>query len=328
MRLKPSTIDDLCKSLATANASKSRIETWDLSALNRIIEHTPEDMTVTVEGGATLASLQTEVNKRGQWLPIDPPDSSLTIQQLLATNASGPRRFGYGTVRDYVIGLTVVLADGRLVHSGGKVVKNVAGYDLMKLFIGDKGTLGIVVEVTFKLRPIPETERAFKKNCASITDAQKLVDSVLNSPITPVVLDWLVVPASAGSSSERISSSDVQPAKAGTTNVVVLGLDGTRDEVEWQTARAAELGLTETATLEYDKQFHQQPGAKKLSVLPTKLAEAIKLIGNNPFVARAGNGVIYYRGNEVSWPTAPTPKHLQQRVKDTFDPNHILPDLK
>ena len=306
MRLTPSTVDELRKALATANASKSRVESWDLSALNRVIEHTPEDMTVTVEGGATLANLQAEVKKRGQWLPIDPPDSDVTIQQLLEMNVSGPRRFGYGTVRDYVIGMAVVMADGRLIHSGGKVVKNVAGYDLMKLFIGDQGTLGIVVEITFKLRPIPETERVFKKSCATIADAQKLIDSVLNSPITPTILD--------------LHNS------AGLT--VVLGLDGARDEVEWQLARAAELGFTEPATLDYDKQFHQQSGVKKLSVLPTKLADSIKAMGNNPFVVRAGNGVIYYRGNEVAWPTAPIPKHLQQRVKDTFDPNHIFPDLK
>src|SRR5690349_17824484 len=114
MRLKPSTVDDLRKALATANASKSRVESWDLSALKRVVEHTPEDMTVTVEGGVILANLQSEVRKRGQWLPLDPPDSKITIQQLLAANPSGPRRFGYGTVRDYVIGMAVVLADGRL----------------------------------------------------------------------------------------------------------------------------------------------------------------------------------------------------------------------
>ncbi|MGZ4964862.1 MAG: FAD-binding oxidoreductase [Limisphaerales bacterium] len=305
MRLKPSTTDDLRQALTAANAAKSRIESCDLSALNRVIEHTPEDMTVTVEGGATLANLQTEVRKRGQWLPIDPPNASITIQQLLASNASGPRRFGFGTVRDYVIGMAVVLADGRLIHSGGKVVKNVAGYDLMKLFIGDKGTLGIVVEVTFKLRPIPEAERFVQQRCGSVADAQKLIDSVLNSPITPTLLD--------------LHNS------AGLT--VVLGLDGASDEVEWQTARAAELGFTEAATLDYDKAFQQQPAVKKLSVLPSKLAEAISAIGKAPFVARAGNGVIYYSGNEVNWPTAPIPKHLQQRVKETFDPNQILPQL-
>jgi len=305
MRLIPSTIHDLQHTLASANASKARVESWDLSALNRVIEHTPEDMTVTVEGGATLASLQAEVKKRGQWLPIDPPDSSITIQQLLATNASGPRRHGYGTVRDYVIGMAIVLADGRLIHSGGKVVKNVAGYDLMKLFIGDRGTLGIVVEVTFKLRPVPEAERFLQKHCASVTDSQKLIDSVLSSPITPTVLD--------------LHNS------GGLT--VVLGFDGARDEVEWQIARAGELGVTDAATLDHDKKLQLQAGVRKLSVLPSKLAEAIGAIGEASFVARAGNGVIFYSGKEITWPTAPIPKHLQQRVKDTFDPNHIFPQL-
>ncbi len=302
MRLGPSTIADLQQSLAKANAAKSRIEGVDLTALNRVVEHTPEDMTVTVEGGATLAALQTEVRKRGQWLPVDPPDSSITIQQLLATNASGPRRFGYGTIRDYVIGLSVVLADGRLIHSGGKVVKNVAGYDLIKLFIGDQGTLGVVVEVTFKLRPIPEMERFVQKRCATIAEAQMAIQSVLHSPITPMVLDL----------------HDF---------FVVLGFDGTREEVEWQLTKAGELGLTDSATVDYDKAFHQEKGVKKLSVLPSKLADAIVAIGKAPYVARAGNGVIYYRGEQVPWPTPPIPKQLQQRVKDTFDPNHIFPEV-
>ena len=83
----------------------------------------------------------------------------------------------------------------------------------------------------------------------------------------------------------------------------------------------------ETCGNDYDKAF-QKAGVKKLSVLPSKLPEAIAAIGKAPFVARAGNGVIYYQGNEVSWQTAPIPKHLQQRVKDTFDPNHIFQELK
>jgi glycolate oxidase FAD binding subunit len=304
VRITPSTIDDFRQQVAAANATKSRVDASDLAALIRIIEHTPEDMTVTVESGATLESLQTAVRKRGQWLPLDPPDSSITIQQLLAANASGPRRYGYGTVRDFVIGMTVVVADGRLIHSGGKVVKNVAGYDLMKLFIGDHGSLGIVVEVTFKLRPVPEAERVLQKSCESIDQAARVIRSVTESPLTPVVFDL----------------NNAHGLK------VVLGFDGTRDEVEWQSNRAVELGFAEAGTLDYDKQFHQQ-ACRKLSVLPSKLGEAINALNKSPFVARAGNGVIYYRGAEVAWPKAPVPAQLQQRVKDTFDPNHIFPAL-
>ncbi len=159
MNLRPLSAEELARSLRDASQSATRIERVDLSALSRILEHTPEDMTVTVEAGATLAALQRALAALGQWLPIDPPHPErLTVAALLDTNASGPRRAGFGTIRDYVIGLRVALADGRLVRSGGKVVKNVAGYDLMKLFIGARGTLGVIVEVTFKLLPLPEAE--------------------------------------------------------------------------------------------------------------------------------------------------------------------------
>src|SRR5207237_186841 len=135
--MKPTTISELTNLLAGAHARGEKMASFDLGALNRLLEHKAEDMTATVEAGITLADLQKSLAARGQWLPIDPQNPErLTIGALLATDASGPRRFGCGTVRDYLIGLKVVLADGRVVHSGGKVVKNVAGYDLMKLFVG------------------------------------------------------------------------------------------------------------------------------------------------------------------------------------------------
>src|SRR5258708_767443 len=174
MTLKPAIVEELTKLLADASARGEKISGFDLSALHRLVEHKAEDMTATVEAGMTLANFQQQVATRGQWLPIDPPNAEqLTIGALLATNVSGPRRFGFGTIRDFVIGLQVVLADGRIIHSGGKVVKNVAGYDLMKLFIGSHGSLGVIVEVTFKLRPIPETEQFLEANCASLDEAEK-----------------------------------------------------------------------------------------------------------------------------------------------------------
>src|SRR5206468_10390855 len=121
--------------------------------------HAPEGRTVTGKSGVTLRVLRAELAKRGQWLPIDPPrPERLTIRELLEENASGPRRFGWGTIRDYLIGIRVALADGRMIKSGGKAVKNVAGYDLAKVFIGSRGTLGVAAVATFKLRPLPEAE--------------------------------------------------------------------------------------------------------------------------------------------------------------------------
>src|SRR5262249_40201100 len=131
-----------------------------LKHLDRILEHEPGDLTATVETGITLGSLQAALGKRGQWLSLDPPDPDrATLGGILASDASGPRRHLYGTCRHLLIGLTLVMADGSIVRGGGKVVKNVAGYDLPKLFIGSFGTLGILVEATVRLRPRPDEDR-------------------------------------------------------------------------------------------------------------------------------------------------------------------------
>jgi FAD/FMN-containing dehydrogenase len=199
MNLRPASAEELGRSLREANQSATRIERVDLSTLARILEHTPEDMTVTVEAGATLAALQRALAARGQWLPIDPPHPErLTLAALLDINASGPRRAGFGTIRDYLIGLRVALADGRLIRSGGKVVKNVAGYDLMKLFIGARGTLGVVVEVTFKLLPLPESETFVQVGCESLEAAERLIAAVLDSELTPSIFDLHNLGASIG----------------------------------------------------------------------------------------------------------------------------------
>ena len=125
--------------------------------MHRIVAHEAADMTVTVEAGATVTQLNDALSSAGQWLPLDPPHpDATTIGALIATNASGPLRVSQGTVRDLLIGITIVLADGTAIHGGGRVVKNVAGYDLMKLFTGSFGTLGIIAEATFKIRPRPE----------------------------------------------------------------------------------------------------------------------------------------------------------------------------
>ena len=120
----------------------------------------PGDLTITVEAGATLAEVQAALAPHGLFLPIDAPyPDRATIGGILAVNAFGASRLGYGTARDWLIGLTVVDAAGRLTKGGGKVVKNVTGYDLPKLHLGALGTLGILAEATFKVAPLPEAER-------------------------------------------------------------------------------------------------------------------------------------------------------------------------
>src|SRR5438093_4592317 len=292
MNLKPASAAELAKLLADAHARGEKILSFDLSALHRLLEHKAEDMTATVEAGMTSAELQKELAERGQWLPVDPPNPArLSIGALLATNASGPRRFSLGTVRDYLIGISVVLADGRVIHSGGKVVKNVAGYDLMKLFVGSRGSLGVIVEATFKVLPLPETEQFVAAKCETLDEADKLLEAVSNSELAPVVLDLHNV------------SSDTRHLS------LVLGFAGTRDEVEWQLSRAAELDFALPSSLDYQKTFFGEgPSVQKISVLPSRTVEVIRSLNNAPFVARAGNGIIYHSGPLV-------PDHHERSAK-------------
>ena len=127
--------------------------------LDQIVEHEPSDLIAIAQAGVRLADFNARLRENGQWLPLDPPDDGrATIGGVVATGIGGPQQFGYGRPRGSVIGMKVVLANGNIVRVGGRVVKNVAGYDLCKLFTGSHGSLGIITEVNFKLRPCPERE--------------------------------------------------------------------------------------------------------------------------------------------------------------------------
>jgi FAD/FMN-containing dehydrogenase len=323
LTFQPSNLNELGSALAAFHQRGEKLPSLELLAFNRIIEHIPEDMTVTVETGMTLAALQSDLARRGQWLPVDPPHPErLTIASLLSLDQNGPRRCGCGTVRDYLIGLKVVLADGRLIKAGGKVVKNVAGYDLCKLFVGARGTLGVIVEATFKLRPLPEAEEFVQARCEALGPATILIEAVLESELVPAVLDL-----------HNIAVRDFQTisAEANSTGdcFVALGFAGTREEVEWQVAHAHDLGFSEPSNLDYETVFWKDgatPDLHRVSILPSRLIDTVGRLGGVPFVARAGSGILYYRGGPaLSMPTNPTV--LAGRLKDAFDPKHILPDL-
>jgi len=277
--------------------------------MSNVVEHIPTDMTVTANASLTLAALQAELAKGGQWLPIDPPSpGSLSVANLLAHNLSGPRRFAYGTIRDYVIGLRVRLADGRTIKCGGKVVKNVAGYDLSKLFIGAGNTLGAIVEATFKLRPLPDAEQFVRKSCATLEEAGTVITAALDSPLTPTILDL-----------HNVNTN---------SSFIVLGFDGSQEEVEWQLARARDLGFLEATSLDYEKSFWatQPDSIRKISVLPSRLIETISQSGGGRFLARAGNGILYCHGAPQPLDNN-GPVHLWQRAREEFDPKNILAAL-
>ena len=161
----------------------------DTSALDQILAYNPADMTVAVGAGMPLADLQAKLD--GQRVAFDAArvTEGATVGGLLASADGGPLRQAYGTLRDLVIGVTVVLADGTVARSGGHVIKNVAGYDLAKLFSGSLGTLGLVAEVVLRVHPLPEATSTLTVGCdvpAAFTHATDL----LASPLEPVALDW------------------------------------------------------------------------------------------------------------------------------------------
>ena len=169
----------------------------ETSGLRRVVEYEPADLTITVEAGLPYAELQALLAEQGQVLALDPPvDPGATIGGLIATNASGPQRLAYGSARDLVIGTRVANAEGAITHAGGRVVKNVAGYDLSKLHIGALGTLGVLVELSFKLVPIPPAQALVVVQFGLLAQAQDLVRALLRSPLSPLALE-LLAPSAA-----------------------------------------------------------------------------------------------------------------------------------
>jgi glycolate oxidase FAD binding subunit len=161
--------------------------------MDGIIEHVPGDQIVRVQAGLKLQDLQESLAESDQMLGVDPPEEGATIGGIAAANSSGPRRLRYGTVRDLIIGIKVVLADGTVAKAGGKVVKNVAGYDLSKLFTGSLGTLGVIAEANFRLHPIRETARTV---FLEVDDHEKIADvtqELTHSSFSQFVLDALEI---------------------------------------------------------------------------------------------------------------------------------------
>jgi len=159
-----------------------------MGGVNHLVEHDDANLTATVQSGITLTALQEILARQKQFLPFDPPfPARATIGGIVAANLNGPRRSCYGSVRDLVIGMKVALSSGELIKAGGKVVKNVAGYDMCKLFVGSLGTLGILTEVTLRMAPIPETA-ATVVAAGGLTKVLKFVDELSRSPLLPAAV--------------------------------------------------------------------------------------------------------------------------------------------
>ena len=206
--IRPGTEEEVAETLAWANATGLTVVprgqgkalgigepprradvVLGLDRLNKILEYEPADLTVTAEAGVTLGELQRVLGAQGQWLPLDPAlGANHSLGGIIAANLSGPHRWRYGTSRDLLIGMRIVQADGMVYRGGAKVVKNVAGYDLPKLFVGSLGTLGVMTEVTFKLQPLPRNSQTVVAQLPNVGAAATLSEQVITSPLMPDAL--------------------------------------------------------------------------------------------------------------------------------------------
>ena len=160
----------------------------DTSRLNRIT-HNPGDLTATVQAGVTMSDLQARLGERGQFLAIDAPlPDRATVGGTLATGISGPARWQYGSLRDTVIGMTVAQPDGRITHAGGRVVKNVSGYDMARLHVGGLGTLGVIAEASFKLTPRPASQATVLATFDSARRSFEAALAVFSSSVVPLAM--------------------------------------------------------------------------------------------------------------------------------------------
>ncbi|MGI5168388.1 FAD-binding oxidoreductase [Spirillospora sp. CA-253888] len=166
----------------------------DTARLDRVVEHAAGDLVVKAEAGVRLDRLADALAEHGQRLALDARPPTATVGGTIATGSAGPLRLLYGSPRDLVIGLTIVRADGRIARSGGKVVKNVAGYDLGRLFAGSWGTLGLIVEATFRLHPVPAEAAYVSTTVPDAAAAHAAVQAVLHSPVAPSAVECAAVP--------------------------------------------------------------------------------------------------------------------------------------
>ena len=279
------------------------------TALNTLVDYQPADMTVKVGAGMSLAQLQAVLGENRQWLPLDPPcPERATVGGLIAANLNGPSRFSQGTVRDFLIGLRVVRSDGTLIKGGGQVVKNVAGYDLPKLYCGSFGTLGVIVEATFMIRPRPEAQTTLALTFSSAEKAGEAALKLTGSDIQPFFLElanFSPVP------SHTLSGGPLPPGY-----LLFVGFAGIQEEVDEQRSllRAVlgddecvveELSADEAQTLSQALRDFPVSGQAalrcKVSLQPTQLAtfcadlaaEAQRRQIPVRLLARAGNGILY-----------------------------------
>jgi glycolate oxidase FAD binding subunit len=308
--------------------------TISTAKLNRVLQYEPRDLTISVEAGITYRELSRVLAEHGQMVPLDPAFSEhATVGGIVAANVSGPRRRLYGTARDMVIGMTFATLEGKLVQTGGMVVKNVAGLDMGKLMIGSYGTLAAMTVVNFRVHPMPVATRTFLGEFERVGDAIARRDEVLKSQLQPSAIDLV-----------KDNSGYRLLIQAGGSAAV---LDRYSRELDW--ARAIE-GGEEDALWEEIREFtprflETHPNGLVIRT-PCALSEVGRVMDElaAPAIARAGSGVCwgYYakaedlkpgviefapqeiRETMELWPRPGSDFEMMKKIKEMFDPGRLL----
>ena len=337
---RPRTAEELAKTLGEASSAGKAVvpvgggrasamggalERCDVelhtTSLDRVIEHSPADMVVSVEAGITLEALQEQLARSKQFLPLDPFHSpGHTVGGLLATGWTGPLRLRFGSARDFLIGIRVALPDGRLASAGGRVVKNVSGYDLMKLHYGALGSLGVIVAASFKVFPLPLHDVTLESG-GGWDDVARL----LGLPLAPSALELFA------------------------DGRVVARFFGSPEAVKRVTAelgwKAPDTGFWSTHS--------RTGGAARIAAPPSQLRELLEplsgwwaspgagiaywnfedpgaVAGVRAAVERAGGSLVLIaapddvKAKVGAWGKPPPTLDVMKRLKQAFDPGHVL----
>lgn len=369
--ISPGSAQEMAELLASCSASGSTLQTGGAFSKNRlgapplpsefvvsteklekVLQYEPKDLTISVEAGMPWSRFTSLLADNGQMVPLDPPFApAATVGGVIVSNICGPRRRWFGSARDVVIGMRYATLDGKLVDSGGMVVKNVAGLDTGKLIIGSYGTLGVAVSINFKLSPVPPASRTFLFQSPAPKAVIDKRDSILSSPLQPWALDLLNPQAAASIGEEgwilaiQAGGSPRMVERYSTELAGSRVLEGAAEERFWHSIR------------EFAPSFlAAKPGGSIARITSTlsglgPLVEAAPV----PVVARAGNGVCYAffgdadgsrhwlgavlakgargviefhavgeGGSADFWPSPGADLDVMKRIKQMLDPKHLL----
>lgn len=296
--MRPASIEDAAELLATAAREGRRVRIGtdlETDGLARMLEHEAGDLTCTVEAGMRLSELGTALARAGQRLSLDPPGDP-TVGACLARRLSGPLSHRYGSPRDLVLGVTLVLGDGTVASSGGKVVKNVAGYDLAKLVCGSEGRLGLIARVALRLHPLPPSSATL---VVETDEPTEVVRALRLSQLQPSAVDVL------------------HPGR-----VVVL-FEGRAGAVEAQleAARALVGGLPGDVGVWDEARRRQGDSLGRLRFVPADLGNLLSTL--DEAVVRPAAGIAYVRHRVGGVPSA-TARRLEAALRTQFDPAGVL----